>query len=93
MPLYGDDAIEQHGDAHLREFDAKSIADLLQSERFQVERIGGVALLDFPFGEKIIGRLNRIPAFRTFFTKWEELMGTSEMSAYWGKHIVVSSRG
>ena len=84
--------IERHGDAHLREYDVKIIGASLEGEGYTIQRIRGASFIDFPFADKVINRLNRVPFIRAFLTGLEETLGSFERMTRWGRHLVVASR-
>ncbi len=84
--------IEHHGDAHLREFDLKSLMNLLNREGFVVDKVRGVSFIDFPFADKVANKLNSIALFRFSMLMLEGIVGSKAMMARWGKHLIVACR-
>ena len=86
------EAIHEHGDAHVREFDTASVKMLLAGQGFEVRRIVGVSFIDLPLSDKILNRTARLGPSRSILIGLERILGSFGFMARWGRHLVVTGR-
>ena len=83
------EAVVNHGDAHLRKFDRASLARFFEEHGLRVRRIRGCGIIDFPFYDQILNRLNRFAFFRSFLLNLELFLSRLPLLVRLSRNLIV----
>ncbi|MDD2785425.1 MAG: methyltransferase domain-containing protein [Patescibacteria group bacterium] len=82
--------INKHGDAHVREFNAKTLSGWLESNGFTVEKIRSVSFIDGPYFDFLLKMpLHWGPTQKTIIAL-ERLLSSTGL--FWGRHLAARAK-
>lgn len=84
------EAIKDHGDAHVRQFNLKTFAVFARQHGLEVEYVGGASFIDFPKSGPIMARVNKIKIVQLVELSVEAI--AARLSRSLGRHIVLRAR-
>lgn len=82
--------INKHGDAHVREFNTKTLSDWLTSKGFRVEKIGTVSFIDGPYFDFLLKIPLHWKPTQRLIILIERLLSLSGLP--WGRHLTVRAK-
>jgi 2-polyprenyl-3-methyl-5-hydroxy-6-metoxy-1,4-benzoquinol methylase len=83
-------AIKDHGDAHVRQFNLKSFSQFVGQHGLEVIYVGGASFIDFPKSGPIMARINKFRFIQLIELGIEAIAARITRSL--GRHIVLQAR-
>lgn len=89
VPLkeFSEEAINKHGDAHVREFNKSSLIDWVTRNGFKVLDIKSVSFVDGPYFDKLIKIPLHISFLQKLIIKLEMFLSWSNL--FFGRHLII----
>jgi ubiquinone/menaquinone biosynthesis C-methylase UbiE len=91
LPEFSLESLRKHGNAHLREFDGKTLEELVKKYDFKIIYKGGINFLDWPGIDLMIRALNKLGIWQNFFLKiflfFEFLL--NKVLINFGRHLIL----
>lgn len=83
-------AVEEHGDAHVREFDHKSMTEFLEEHKLDIVNLGGCCILDWPLYNLTLNALLRFKLIRQILYRVELTLCNIRLLNLFSRHLVVT---
>jgi ubiquinone/menaquinone biosynthesis C-methylase UbiE len=87
---FSEQALNEHGDAHVREFDKSSLVNWLRDNKLKVLDVKSVSFIDGPYFDFLLKFPLHINFFQKIIIYLEKFL--TNLNLYFGRHLVIKLR-
>jgi len=87
---FSEKALNEHGDAHVREFDKSGLISWLEDNKLKVLDIKSVSFIDGPYFDFLLKFLLHVKFLRKMIICLEKFL--TELNLFFGRHLIVKLR-